>query len=496
MFWHGWRDDDTKADALGRVPLLAGLKHSELVQLGKHAEDLDVPMGTELYREGETAREFFIVLEGEVEICKRGERVATLGTGDFCGQIALMEHSQRASTATATKAVRFLVITQGGFSALLARNPTVERRALRALVTENISERTIAEAGLRKHAELNEYQAMHDSLTGLPNRRKLMIDLERSMDDDAPGVLALFDLDGFKSYNDTFGHAEGDLLLRRLSTKLAEATDGNAYRLGGDEFCVLLSGGLAGTNATAYDAALSENGEGFAVRASAGLVEFPLEASEPSAALLLADQRMYAEKDGRPGSANQQTRDMVMRMLTERDPGLLEHISAVAVTARQMGERLELSSGELEDLVRAAEMHDIGKIAIPDTILHKPGPLDYEEWLFMRRHTIIGASILSAAPAFASAAKAVRGSHERFDGGGYPDGLSGEDIPLASRVIFICDSFHAMTSERAYQGPMERQDALDELKRCSGTQFDPRLVEVFESLPTSTVPAPEAVGRG
>lgn len=488
--WHRWRSDDSKADALGSIPLLAGLKRSELVQVGKRTEDVDLAAGTDLYREGETAHEFFIVLEGEIEIRKAGERVTTLGRGDFCGQISLIERAHRGSTATAVTPVRVLVINQAGFAALLARNPAVERRALRALVTENISERRIAEGALRKQAELNEHQAMHDSLTGLPNRRKLMADLERSMgnDDDPPGVLVLFDLDGFKSYNDTFGHAEGDLLLRRLSAKLAHATAGNAYRLGGDEFCALLSGDIAETAGVtaACDAALSEDGEGFAVRASAGLVEFPMETSDPSAALLLADQRMYAQKEGRPGSAKQQTRDMVLRMLTERSPDLLDHISAVASTARQMGVRLGLSSGELEDLVRAAEMHDIGKIAIPDTILHKREPLDDEEWLFMRRHTLIGESILSAAPAFATAARAVRCSHERFDGAGYPDGLRGEDIPLASRVIFICDSFHAMTSERAYQQPMDRQAALDELRRCAGTQFDPRLVEIFESLPASS----------
>ena len=140
---------------------------------------------------------------------------------------------------------------------------------------------------------------------------------------------------------------------------------------------------------------------------------------------------------------------------------------------------------QIVELVAAhLEVHDIGKIAIPDAILHKPGRLDDEEWRFMRRHTIIGESMLSVAPALATAAKAVRCSHERFDGGGYPDGLSGEHIPLASRIIFICDSFHAMTSERSYQRAMGKKAALAELRRCAGTQFDPRLVEIFESVAT------------
>ncbi len=467
------------------MPLLAGLRRNALVQLATHAEDLDVPAGTDLYCEGDTASEFFIILEGEVDILKAEQRVAHVGPGGFCGQIALIERVRRASTATAATPVRFFVITRGGFSALLARNPTVERRALHALVIENISERGIAERALREQAAINEYQAMHDSLTGLPNRRKLTSDLDQAMgesDAASPGVLALFDLNGFKSYNDTFGHAEGDLLLRRLSTRLADVTGGSAYRLGGDEFCALLPGSLAENAALAGACipSLSEDGEGFAISTSAGFVEFPREAAEPTTTLLLADQRMYAEKENRSGSAKQQTRDMVLRILAERHPDLHEHISAVASAARQVGMRLGMSREDLDDLVRAAELHDIGKIAIPDAILHKPGPLDEEEWRFMRRHTIIGESMLSAAPALAVAAKAVRSSHERFDGGGYPDGLTSEDIPLASRIIFICDSFHAMTSERPYQGPMGTEAALAEMRRCAGTQFDPHLVEAFE----------------
>jgi HD-GYP domain-containing protein (c-di-GMP phosphodiesterase class II) len=139
-------------------------------------------------------------------------------------------------------------------------------------------------------------------------------------------------------------------------------------------------------------------------------------------------------------------------------------------------------AGELLDgLERAAELHDIGKIAIPDAILNKPGPLDAEEWRFMRRHTLIGESMLSAAPALQSAAQLVRSSHERYDGTGYPDGLKGEAIPLASRVIFVCDAFHAMTSERPYGTPMEPAAALEELTRCAGTQFDPAVVKAFKA---------------
>ena len=127
-------------------------------------------------------------------------------------------------------------------------------------------------------------------------------------------------------------------------------------------------------------------------------------------------------------------------------------------------------------------MHDVGKTAIPDAILNKPGPLDAKEWHFMHRHTVIGERIILAAPSLAPTAGLVRSSHEAFDGSGYPDGICGEAIPLGARIIAICDAFDAMTSSRAYRGARSDQDAIAELRRCSGTQFDPAVVDVFCAL--------------
>jgi HD-GYP domain-containing protein (c-di-GMP phosphodiesterase class II) len=138
-----------------------------------------------------------------------------------------------------------------------------------------------------------------------------------------------------------------------------------------------------------------------------------------------------------------------------------------------------MAGEQLDGVERAAELHDIGKIAIPEAIVNKPGPLDADEWRFMRRHTLIGERMLSAAPGLHSAAKVVRSSHERFDGQGYPDGLSGEQIPLASRIIFVCDAFHAMTSDRPYEPAQSVDSALAELDRCAGSQFDPEVVAAF-----------------
>jgi two-component system cell cycle response regulator len=328
--------------------------------------------------------------------------------------------------------------------------------------------------------------ALTDPLTGLGNRRQLMEDLELACNlgrASEPWQLILYDLNGFKHYNDTYGHPAGDALLARLSDKLSAtvAAHGTAYRMGGDEFCVLIRAATADDPlVTASVAALTERGPGFSIGAAHGEVSIPAEGSDSAAVLQLADQRLYARKDQtREGSAVLALRDVLLQAFHERYPDLQAHQRGVGALALAVGRRLGLDSEDLDALARAAELHDVGKIAIPDAILAKPGPLDEQEWQFMRRHTILGERILMAASALRPVARLVRSSHERLDGGGYPDGLRGEQIPLGSRIIFVCDAYDAMTADRAYSRAIAPSEAVRELRACAGTQFDPVVVEAF-----------------
>jgi diguanylate cyclase (GGDEF)-like protein len=322
-----------------------------------------------------------------------------------------------------------------------------------------------------------------DPLTGLGNRGKLLEDLSEAIGAGHPHVLGLFDLDGFKQYNDSFGHPAGDAMLGRLGRRLAESLPegAGAYRIGGDEFCILVPDASAHALSVPERsaAALAERGDEFAVTASFGTVDVPEEAATPATALQIADKRMYAYKDARRESAGGQAKAVLLRALSESQPDLSEHLRSVSELAMEVGAGLRLERGELIVLSRAAELHDLGKVAIPDAILDKPGPLNEAEWEFMKQHTILGERILSSAPALAHLAPFVRASHEHFDGSGYPDGLAEDEIPLISRIILACDAFAAMTSERPYAAAHSEESAIAEMRRCAGTQFDPRIVEAL-----------------
>ena len=343
---------------------------------------------------------------------------------------------------------------------------------------------------LREHLRLVEStrgEANTDALTGLCNRRKFTSDLHARLllaSPVHPVTLTLFDLDGFKAYNDTFGHPAGDALLTRLGHRLREAVGdrGVAYRLGGDEFCVLSAGAASAGTIEAAVEALTERGEAFAISDSHGTVVLEDEDGKPEDALRIADQRMYECKNGGGRSACDQSKAVLVIALSERHPDLSSHNADVSRMAELVARQLDVPDDQVASIVHAAELHDIGKVGVPDAILSKPGPLDPDEWTFMRRHTIIGERIIAGAPALAQVGHLVRSSHERWDGAGYPDQLAGEAIPIGSRIIALCDAFDAMLSERPYQRRRSMSEALAELRRCAGTQFDPAVVDAFRSV--------------
>jgi HD-GYP domain-containing protein (c-di-GMP phosphodiesterase class II) len=187
---------------------------------------------------------------------------------------------------------------------------------------------------------------------------------------------------------------------------------------------------------------------------------------------------MYANKHAGRMSAGRQSKDVLLRALAERDPILGTHAETVAMAAAT-AEALGLSPDEVENVRHASELHDVGKVAIPDAILGKPGPLTDEEWTFVRRHTVIGERIILAAPALARVATLVRSSHERWDGAGYPDSLSGDAIPVGARIVAVADAFAAMLAGRPYRAARTPEQALDELRLAAGTQFDPVVVDAW-----------------
>jgi two-component system, cell cycle response regulator len=338
-----------------------------------------------------------------------------------------------------------------------------------------------------KALEVTRHQALTDAVTELGNRRKLFADLEEALRRGAgDATLVLMDLDGFKAYNDTYGHPAGDALLASLGTALRAVAEpgGSAYRLGGDEFCALVDADRCRPEdiVGAVRARLAGFGQVVRLGVSSGTVRLPQEAGDVIAALQIADERLYAQKGERiRATARKQTRDILLQAMHEREPELRDHALAVAALAAAVGRRMGVSSADLESLTRAAELHEVGRFALDDEGPADDRPLDRRLRLLAEaapEHDLAGERILAAASALALAARLVRSSHERFDGGGTPDGLAGADIPLGARILGACDAFAAMTTAPDGQR-VEYDEALAQLRAEAGRVFDPAVVEAL-----------------
>ncbi len=329
-------------------------------------------------------------------------------------------------------------------------------------------------------------------------------ELERTRRSGAPVSLALIDIDGFRDLNAARGAASGDAALAAVAEALREVTRTADVlgRTGADELAVLLpdtelEGAVACAQRLVDRVEAHEIAEVGHLTVSAGTAQHrrlgTIDALLGRAAVGLDRARRAGGGRVDPGlatvspgdeeeSVNNPHADVIEALavtLLERDRYTGEHSESVVAMARSVGRALGLHLPEIERVGAAALLHDIGKVAIPDHILNKPAKLDAEEWVLMREHPVIGWRILQAIPGLGAVARIVRHEHESFDGSGYPDGLTGEDIPVGSRIILACDTYHAMTSDRPYRARMPHADAIHELARCAGSQFDPKVTEAL-----------------
>jgi diguanylate cyclase (GGDEF)-like protein/putative nucleotidyltransferase with HDIG domain len=366
------------------------------------------------------------------------------------------------------------------------------------------------EAAQARIAELErelEARSLRDSLTGLPTANvfegQLEAEVERSRRHGNALSVVVFDVDGFRQVNARHGRLAGDAVLKAVGELLTQwsRTNDAACRTSADEFSVM----LPETNAEEakqfaerilLELEVLQVGTVNGISASAGAAAYhrPLSAGELVAEAGTALDKARAAGGGRAhagGSpiegvneapAHNPHEDAVLALaeaLNERDRYTGEHSEEVVDLVAGVARGLGLNDQEVARIKMAALLHDIGKVAIPDGILNKPGKLDEDEWKLMREHPVIGERILRAIPGMGSVARIVRHEHERFDGAGYPDGISGEDIPIGSRIILACDAYHAMTSDRPYRQAMPHADAVRELAKGAGSQFDPQVTEIL-----------------
>ncbi len=348
-------------------------------------------------------------------------------------------------------------------------------------------------------------RAGRDALTNLPDLRRfhqrLVAELDRSRRHGHPLSVAVIDIDGFRGLNVAHGLAVGDAILRAAARVITELTRANdvVARSQGDEFVLLLTDTDSAGAKQCVDRILLEleataAGPISCVSASAGIASW----QRPQTAEQLLDtahrgvERARADGGGRAAVVSSglddtspqddSRRDAIVGLATtllERDRYTGDHSEAVVELTVRVARALALNPDEVRRVETAALLHDIGKVGIPDSILHKDGPLDDDQWALMREHPVIGERILRAIPGLGGVARIVRHEHERWDGNGYPDGVSGDAIPIGSRIILACDAYHAMTSDRPYRKAMSHGDALRELRKSAGTQFDPQVVEAL-----------------
>ena len=349
--------------------------------------------------------------------------------------------------------------------------------------------------------------SLTDPLTGLGNHRHFHERFEQVLADARENgtmlSLCLLDVDDFKQINDRFGHPAGDGVLSRVAARLR--SDGEAFRLGGDEFALLLPDvsepmGLATAQAIVSRLGAADVSPGGGLTVSAGVATYPQHGRDRDSLIRQADGALYwAKEQGKnqvrlardvadltalrsrnlgDHAARIRAAASLARVVDARHADSGSHSERVALFAGRIAAQLGLSDEEVELTRLAGSLHDLGKLAIPEEVLRKPAALTGEERRLLQRHPQIGYRML-ASLGVEPIADWVLHQSERWDGTGYPEGLSQDSIPLGSRIVFVADAFDSMTSQRPYRPALRRAEALRELERCAGSQFDPDVVDAF-----------------
>ena len=349
----------------------------------------------------------------------------------------------------------------------------------------DITERKQAEKELR-------YLSFHDRLTGLYTRDYFVGELNKlDRKDNLPVSIIMADINGLKLVNDKFGYRKGNELLNQVAMIIRAACRNSDLfsRWGEDEFAIFLPNTDEETSMIVCskirsickdmkDSPLQPN-------LALGVATKNVDWEDIQEVLREAENRMYKNKLMEGKSSRSSLITSLQQTLSEKTDETEEHTRRMKGLALRIGQALGLSDSMLDELVLVSILHDIGKIAIPDSILNKPEGLNDKEWEVMRKHSEISQRIALSTPDLAHIAYAVLSHHERWDGGGYPNQLKGHDIPLVSRIIAVIDAFDVMTHERPYKKAISSKEALEELKRCAGSQFDPSIVEVFVETVTN-----------